>query len=68
MNSRPNRIDLLSLCMAVLLTCLPAVAQSTSLLRGAITDPSGAAIADAKITLTNAETGLKRNAISGTNG
>jgi hypothetical protein len=68
MMSRLNRIRLLSLCMAVLWTCLPAVAQSTSLLRGAITDPSGAAIADAKITLTNAETGLKRNAISGTNG
>jgi len=46
-----------------LLTAL-ATAQSTSLLNGSVTDSSGAAVAGAKITLTNPATGLHRTATS----
>ena len=37
-----------------------ATAQSTSLLNGSVSDPSGASVAGAKITLTDAATGLQR--------
>jgi hypothetical protein len=41
-----------------------AAAQSTSQLNGSVTDPSGAAVAGAKITLTNPATGLERTTTS----
>ena len=41
-----------------------AMAQSTSQLNGSVTDPSGAAVAGAKITLTGAANGLHRTATS----
>ncbi|MGA8234819.1 MAG: TonB-dependent receptor [Candidatus Acidiferrales bacterium] len=41
-----------------------ATAQSTSLLNGRVTDPSGASVPGAKITLTAAETGLRRTVTS----
>jgi hypothetical protein len=41
-----------------------AAAQSTSQLNGSVTDSSGAAVAGAKITLTNPATGLQRTATS----
>jgi hypothetical protein len=41
-----------------------ATAQSTSLLNGSVTDPSGASVADVKITLTDPATGLKRTTTS----
>ena len=41
-----------------------ATAQSASLLNGSVTDPSGASVAGAKITLTNPGTGLQRNTTS----
>src|SRR5579862_1981590 len=37
-----------------------AMAQSTSSLNGSVTDPSGATVAGAKITLTDPATGLQR--------
>ena len=40
------------------------MAQSTSQLNGSVTDPSGASVAGAKITLTNPATGLQRTATS----
>src|SRR6266404_1500491 len=43
-------------------------AQSSALLRGAIVDPTGAYVVDAVVTLTNAETGLKRQVLSNANG
>jgi hypothetical protein len=43
-------------------------AQSTTLLRGAIIDPTGAYVVDARVTLTNSETGLKRQVLSNGNG
>jgi len=48
----------------LLLAVLPALAQSEAAfatLSGTVTDPSGAAIANAKVTLVNQETGLSRN-------
>jgi hypothetical protein len=45
-----------------------AAAQSTSSLNGSVTDASGAAVAGAKITLTDAATGLQRTATSNTAG
>ncbi len=55
-------------CLAglALLTLLASVAaaQSTSQLNGSVTDPSGAAVPGAKITLTAEATGLQRNTTS----
>src|SRR5208282_1130313 len=45
-----------------------ATAQSTSLLNGSVTDPSGAAVASAKITLTEPATGLQRTTTSNRTG
>jgi hypothetical protein len=53
--------------VAVFLAAL-ATAQSTSQLNGSVTDSSGAAVADAKITLTDAATGLHRTAASNGSG
>ena len=41
-----------------------ATAQSASQLNGSVSDPSGASVADAKITLTDAATGLQRTTTS----
>jgi hypothetical protein len=41
-----------------------ATAQSTSLLNGSVTDPTGAAVRDAKITLTDPATGSQRTTTS----
>jgi len=43
-------------------------AQSTTLLRGTVTDPQAAVIAGAKVTLSSDATGFSRSSISGTNG
>ncbi len=45
-----------------------ALAQSSSQLNGNVTDPSGAAVADAKITLTDAATGSQRTTTSNASG
>lgn len=52
-------------CVAILaLLAAGASAQSTSRLNGSVTDPSGAAVPNAKLTLTEAATGLQRTATS----
>jgi len=58
------------LCRLAVLTLLATVAaaQSTSQLNGSVTDPSGAAVGGAKITLTATATGLQRNATSNSAG
>ena len=68
MGNRRSQFRLLSLCFVILSSAVASYAQSTSLLRGTVTDPQGAAIADANLTLTNSENGLKRSAITGANG
>jgi hypothetical protein len=45
-----------------------AMAQSTSQLNGSVSDPSGAAVAGAKITLTDAATGSQRSVTSNASG
>ncbi len=45
-----------------------SVAQSTSLLNGSVSDPSGAKVAGAKITLTDTTTGLQRTTTSNATG
>src|ERR1700681_1035239 len=47
---------------------LTAFSQSTSLLRGTILDPQAAVIGEARVTLTNAQTGLSRQVITNANG
>lgn len=52
-------------CLAALALLAPmAKAQSTSRLNGTVSDPSGAAVPGAKITLTGTETGLLRTTTS----
>ena len=58
----------LFLFIGICFTVLHGFAQSTSSLRGTLTDPQGAAIVEAKVTLTNADTGLTRSAITSGNG
>jgi Carboxypeptidase regulatory-like domain len=52
------------LLTALVLLASLAVAQSSSQLNGSVSDPSGAIIADAKITLTDSATGLQRTTTS----
>jgi Carboxypeptidase regulatory-like domain/TonB-dependent Receptor Plug Domain len=55
-----------AICVFALMALMAqlATAQSTSQLNGSVSDTSGAAVADAKITLTDAATGLHRTATS----
>ena len=56
------------LCAALAILVALATAQSTSQLNGSVTDPSGAAVSGAQITLTEAATGAQRNATSNASG
>jgi hypothetical protein len=48
--------------------CSVAFSQSTTLLRGTITDPQNAAVSDAVVKLNNSQTGLVRQTVSAANG
>src|SRR5262249_51957925 len=64
-----KELRLLSFCVCIVLVAsLPTYAQSTTSLRGVITDPSGAIIPGAVVSLTNDLTGFKRQALSGEDG
>src|SRR5512142_1502472 len=52
--------------MAMLAAC--AVAQSTSAVRGSIADPQGSVVANATVTLTNADTNQTRTQKTGAGG
>ena len=54
--------------LALLALSSVAFSQSTTLLRGTITDPQNAAISDAVVKLTNAQTGLLRQTVTSANG
>jgi len=56
------------LILAVLSVSLSGLAQETSSLRGAVSDPSGAAVAGATLTLLNSLTGLTRTTQSAADG
>src|SRR6059058_4111655 len=55
-------------CFILLATLLVAHAQSSTSLRGVITDPTGAVIPGAVVSLTNQGTGFKRQTLSGEDG
>src|SRR4051812_27757337 len=58
-----------SLLLFALLLSLPLVAQKTTgTIRGTITDPSGAVVAGAQVTITNVNTAATRSATTGTEG
>ncbi|MDH5423348.1 MAG: carboxypeptidase-like regulatory domain-containing protein, partial [Acidimicrobiia bacterium] len=54
-----KRAFLLTLLLAVV--CLPVYAQTTGSIRGTVTDPSGGPVAEAAVTVLNAETGFTRS-------
>src|SRR5215510_5421561 len=55
-------------CIALLTISLTVYGQSTTSLRGVITDPTGAIIPGAVVSLTNTATGFKRQALTGEDG
>ena len=59
-NLRPGRLTWLAVVLAVLALCQPVLAQSTAVLQGTVTDPSGGALKDAKVTVKNIATGQER--------
>src|SRR5215472_1578609 len=71
---KANYIGVLSWMLGLLSACvgigaLPSCAQSTyGSIAAAVTDPSGAAIADAQVALTNLGTGEKRSQSTGADG
>ena len=55
--------------IVVSLLSVPLVAQKTSgTIRGVVTDPSGAVLANVPVEITNAETGLSRTVTTNTQG
>ncbi|HSR07644.1 MAG TPA: carboxypeptidase-like regulatory domain-containing protein, partial [Bryobacteraceae bacterium] len=63
--------NLVLLAVALLMVCMPAMwaqTASTGSLSGTVTDPSGAVIPNVTVTLTSADTGAVRNAITGADG
>ncbi len=57
-----NIFMLIAVVIAGLALSLSAWGQATTSLQGTVTDPTGAAISDAKVTLTNAATNMVREA------
>lgn len=59
-----------NVCVVALLACLApfSLAQSNSQLNGIVSDPSGATVAGATITLTDSATGLERSTTTGASG
>ena len=58
----------LALIAACLTVATPARGQENAVITGTVTDPSGAAIANAAITLTNQATHVARQSVSGDSG
>src|SRR5437868_6151208 len=68
----PVTFTMKSISLAALLTCLLTLTalgqQTTGSLNGSVTDPSGAVVAGATVTVVNAATGAERSAISNSTG
>src|SRR4051812_45640396 len=62
-----NRTSIATLLMALCL-CAVAWGQASSTINGSVTDPTGAIVPGATITLTEIETGLSRTTISNSDG
>src|SRR5215469_5925983 len=56
------------LSMLTLLFTAVAFAQTTASIKGTVTDPSGAAVAGAKVTVSNAAQGIERTTTTGSSG
>jgi len=64
----PSRIAVLSLILLFLAVfSIPAIAQEATVI-GTVTDPSGAAVSNATITITNVDTGLSRKLTTSSDG
>jgi hypothetical protein len=64
-----NRIGLPLLTALLVLRCVPLLAQYTTAdLGGTVTDSSGAAVPDAKVTVRSTETGFTQNTVSSATG
>jgi Carboxypeptidase regulatory-like domain len=61
-----HRVSLLSIVLFVTLTCAGVLAQDTGSITGTVTDPSGASVAGAQITVSSSERGINR--VTKTNG
>lgn len=69
MKFQASRYLLAALCVVALLATLPcAWGQASTSLRGTISDPSGAAIPNATVTLANPATGASRSAVTDADG
>src|SRR5882757_2422769 len=64
------RASFLKSAVLVLLLCLPSLlrAQNQASVTGVVTDPSGAVIPNAGVTLSNPSTGLEYNAVTNSAG
>ncbi len=63
-----KRLFLLCIAAAILAPFLMAQSAGTGALTGTVTDPSGAAIPNVTVALTNTETNLARTTVTGTDG
>ncbi len=63
-----GRLFLVPLVAAVLVLCTSAWGQATTSLHGTITDPSGAAVAGASVTLTDTATSATRDTLTNSTG
>ncbi|MBV9506360.1 MAG: TonB-dependent receptor, partial [Acidobacteriia bacterium] len=68
MKTNRYRFAWIVVCLFLSVVCAMAQSAGTGALTGAVTDPSGAAIPNVTVTLTNTETGQVRTATSGTDG
>ncbi len=66
-NRDQSRVPYLLICFTTIVA-LTASAQSTTSLRGTITDPQGGVIPQASVTLANLENGAKRQVVSSDSG
>src|SRR4030088_1384921 len=65
---RYGRYSLSVICLALTGAATGYAQYTTATLGGTVSDPSGAAVSDAKVSIQNLETGLLREAQTGSNG
>lgn len=65
---RSGKFAVLVVALLGLLVCSSAQAQFRSAIEGTVTDPSGAVVPDARVTLTNVDTGISQSVQSNSEG